>query len=248
MSTLLFLLFSCQDSDKSTPPVGKNTKPETVQPAVEKKPETAPKSSTDSSAMAPLDPKRAIKKAPEEFSVLFETTKGKIVIDVTRAWSPLGADRFYNLVDMGYFSDVAFFRAIKGFMNQFGIHGDPTVALMWRNANIKDEPVIQSNTRGFLSFAKSRRPHSRTTQMFINTKDNVNLDAMGFSPFGKISESKGGGMKVVDQLHTGYGEGAPSGKGPSQGKFQREGNSYLKSDFPELDYILSARVCNNDCE
>lgn len=258
MNMMLFILLACQDrtsENKVEKTVDNSAKVETqtaVKTDTKAKMKVEPKTEAtmpakDTVDMAKLDPKYAIKKAPDDFDVLFETTKGKVVIEVKREWSPLGADRFYNLVEMGYFTDVAFFRAIKGFMNQFGIHGDPKVALMWKNAKIKDDQVLQSNTRGFVSFATSGK-NSRTTQMFINTKDNGNLDGMGFSPFGKVSESKGGGMKVVDQLFTGYGEGAPRGRGPSQGRIQMQGNQYLKSSFPNLDYILSSRICNNDCE
>ena len=168
------------------------------------------------------------------------------MLEVQRSWAPLGADRFYNLVKMGYFTDVAFFRAIQGFMTQFGIHGDPNVAKMWRNARIQDDPVTQSNMRGYITFATSGK-HSRTTQLFINTNNNNNLDAMGFAPFGKVSETKGGGMKVMDALFMGYGEGAPRGRGPNQMYIQQKGNTYLKAEFPKLDYIKTARLCDDDC-
>jgi peptidyl-prolyl cis-trans isomerase A (cyclophilin A) len=250
---LLCLLLACQDSTTkeeptaTTTPAAKNTdikaapqKKEEVKEAPQKKEEGIERQALD------LDPKKAIKKAPDQYEVMFETTKGNVVIEIKREWAPLGADRFYNLVDMGYFTDVAFFRAIKGFMTQFGIHGDPNVSKVWRTARIKDDTVTQSNKRGYLSFATSG-PNSRTTQLFINTKDNGNLDAMGFSPFGSISESKGGGMKVVDSLYMGYGEGAPRGKGPNQMLIQKKGNAYLKESFSELDYIKSARICADDC-
>ena len=252
MNILLFFMLACQET--STEQTVETQRTVKTQKAVEtQKTAKTPKATsrqpktTTSADVTVLDPKNATKKAPDRYEVLFETTKGNVVIEVQREWSPLGADRFYNLVDMGYFTDIAFFRAIKGFMNQFGIHGDPQVARMWVTAKIQDDPVLQSNTRGFVSFATSGK-NSRTTQMFINTRDNNNLDGMGFSPFGKVSETKGGGMKVVDQLFTGYGEGAPRGRGPSQALIQRQGNQYLKSDFPDLDYILSSRICNNDCE
>ena len=246
MKFMLFSMLACQD--KPAQQTAETQKPVQNQQTVStQKTNTAQTTTTQSADVSALNPKNATKKAPDRFEVLFETTKGNVVIEVQREWSPLGADRFYNLVDMGYFTDIAFFRAIKGFMNQFGIHGDPQVARMWVTAKIQDDPVLQSNTRGFVSFATSGK-NSRTTQMFINTRDNNNLDGMGFSPFGKVSETKGGGMKVVDQLFTGYGEGAPRGRGPSQALIQRQGNQYLKSDFPDLDYILSSRICNNDCE
>ncbi|MBX3252237.1 MAG: peptidylprolyl isomerase [Myxococcales bacterium] len=176
-------------------------------------------------------------RAPETFTVWVDTTKGPIVIDVTRAWSPEGADRFYNLVKAGYYTDVAFFRVIEGFMAQIGIHGDPAMNTVWQNANIQDDPVVESNTRGMVSYAKTGLPNSRSTQFFINYADNSRLDGMGFSPFGRVRD-----MRTVEQLFSGYGEGAPSGRGPDQGRIQREGNTYLRSDFPNLDYIRSARI------
>jgi peptidyl-prolyl cis-trans isomerase A (cyclophilin A) len=184
-----------------------------------------------------LDPFAATEQAPETFKVKFETTEGDFIVEVTRAWAPIGADRFYNLVKLGYFQDIAFFRVLDGFMAQFGLHGTPKVTSAWRTAPIKDDPVTQSNKRGTLSFATSG-PNTRTTQLFINYNDNVPLDRMGFSPFGKVVE----GMEVVDKLHKGYGEGAPKGSGPDQGKIEREGNAYLKARFPELDYIERATL------
>lgn len=175
--------------------------------------------------------------APEEFEVKLETTKGDIIIDVKRAWSPNGADRFYELVESGYYTDTAFFRVIDGFMAQVGISGDPAVNETWRERGVLDDPVKASNTRGMVTFAMSGRPNSRTTQFFINFKDNKNLDGMRFAPFGKVRD-----MKVVDSLYKGYGEGAPHGMGPSQGRIQKEGNTYLKKEFPKLDYILFAKV------
>jgi peptidyl-prolyl cis-trans isomerase A (cyclophilin A) len=183
------------------------------------------------------DPAKLTGKAPEIFKAQFDTTKGKFTIEVTRSLSPNGADRFYNLVRSGYFKDVAFFRVIPGFMCQFGIHGDPAVSAKWREANIADDPVKGSNTRGTISFATAG-PNTRTTQLFINFGNNVNLDGMGFSPFGKVTV----GMDVVDKINGEYGEGAPGGSGPNQGRVQMEGNTYLKKDFPNLDYIKSATI------
>jgi peptidyl-prolyl cis-trans isomerase A (cyclophilin A) len=183
------------------------------------------------------EPAKLTEKAPETFKAQFETTKGNFTIEVTRSLSPNGADRFYNLVKSGYFKDVAFFRVIKGFMCQFGIHGDPAVAAKWRSANIADDAVKGSNTRGAITFATAGR-NTRTTQLFINFGNNVNLDKMGFSPFGTITE----GMDVVDKINGEYGEGAPQGRGPDQGRVQNEGNAYLKKDFPNLDYIKSATI------
>ncbi len=183
------------------------------------------------------DPAKLTEKAPETFKAQFDTTKGKFTIDVTRSLSPNGADRFYNLVRSGYFKDIAFFRVIPGFMCQFGIHGDPNVSAKWRTAAIADDPVKGSNTRGTITFATAG-PNTRTTQLFINFADNRNLDGMGFSPFGKVTE----GMDVVDKINSEYGEGAPRGRGPDQGRVQGEGNTYLKKDFPNLDYIKSATI------
>lgn len=177
--------------------------------------------------------------APAEFKVKFSTTKGDFTMQVVREWSPRGADRFYHLVKNGYYDDVVFFRVVAGFMAQFGIHGSPEVNNVWRNASIQDDPVTQTNKRGMVSFAKRGIPNSRTTQIFINYSDkNDRLDTMGFSPFGKIIE----GMDVVDNLYNGYGEGAPGGRGPDQGRIQAEGNAYLKGSFKELDSVKTARI------
>ncbi|HWI59504.1 MAG TPA: peptidylprolyl isomerase [Bacillota bacterium] len=183
------------------------------------------------------DPAKLTEKAPETFKAQFDTTKGKFTVEVTRSLAPNGADRFYNLVRSGFFKDVAFFRVIPGFMCQFGIHGDPSVSAKWRSAKIPDDPVKGSNTRGTITFATAG-PNTRTTQLFINFADNSNLDGMGFSPFGKVTE----GMDVVDKIYSGYGEGAPRGHGPDQGRIQMEGNAYLKKDFPNLDYIKAATI------
>lgn len=183
------------------------------------------------------DPSKLTEKAPEKFKVKFDTTKGAFTVEVTRSLAPLGADRFYNMVRSGYFKDIAFFRVIAGFMCQFGIHGDPKVATAWRSARISDDPVKASNTRGAITFAMAG-PDTRTTQLFINFGDNARLDGMGFPSFGKVTE----GMDVVDKLNSEYGEGAPRGRGPDQGRVQMEGNAYLKKDFPNLDYIKSANI------
>ena len=133
------------------------------------------------------DPAKLTAKAPETFKALFDTTKGKFTIEVTRSLSPNGVDRFYNLVRSGYFTDVAFFRVVPGFMCQFGIHGDPNVSAKWREATIPDDPVKGSNTRGTITFATAG-PNTRTAQLFINFGDNRGLDGQGFSSFGKVIE------------------------------------------------------------
>ena len=183
------------------------------------------------------DPTKLTETAPAVFNVQFDTTKGKFTVEVTRTQAPNGADRFYNLVRSGYFKDIAFFRVIPGFMCQFGIHGDPAVSAKWREAAIPDDPVKGSNKRGTITFATAG-PNTRTTQLFINFSDNVNLDGAGFAPFGKVIS----GMDVVDKINGEYGEGAPRGFGPNQGQIQMEGNAYLKKDFPNLDYIKSASI------
>lgn len=185
-----------------------------------------------------MDPKLGTATAPETFGVLFTTTKGPFTLNVTRAWAPKGADRLFNLVNAGFFTDIAFFRCVEGFMVQFGIHGDPKVATAWRPAEFGDDPVTQSNKRGYLSFA-TRGKDTRTTQMFISFKDNPFLDGMGFAPVGFVDDD---GMKVVDSLYKGYGEGAPGGQGPDQMRMQMEGNTYLKADFAKLDYVQKAEI------
>ena len=166
------------------------------------------------------------------------TSAGPFVIQVHRDWSPLGADRFYNLVKNGFYDDTRFFRVLEGFMAQIGMNGDPNIQRVWGGANFRDDPVKESNKRGYVSFAKSPAPDSRSTQFFINFVDNSGLDSQGFSPFGQVVS----GMKVVDSLYNGYGEGAPRGSGPDQGRVQDEGNAYLNNDFPMLDYVKKATI------
>jgi peptidyl-prolyl cis-trans isomerase A (cyclophilin A) len=175
--------------------------------------------------------------APATYKANLDTSKGAIVITVHRDWAPVGADRFFNLVKNGFYDDVRFFRVIPGFMAQFGIHGNPAVAAAWRPAQIKDDPVKQTNKRGYVTFATAG-PNTRTTQLFINFGDNAGLDKQGFAPFGEVTT----GMDVVDKIYSGYGEGAPRGKGPDQGRTQSEGNAYLTKEFPRLDYIKSATI------
>ena len=175
--------------------------------------------------------------APPVYKVEFDTSKGPFVIEVHRDWAPNGADRFYNLVKNGFYDDVRFFRVIEGFMAQFGVNGDPKVSAAWREARIKDDPVKVSNKRTFVTFATAG-PNTRTTQVFVNYGDNSNLDSQGFSPLGQVVS----GMKVVDSLYGGYGEGAPGGRGPNQARVQSDGNAYLASAFPNLDYVKKATV------
>jgi cyclophilin family peptidyl-prolyl cis-trans isomerase len=175
--------------------------------------------------------------APPVYKAKFDTTKGTFVVEVHRDWAPNGADRFYNLVKNGFYDNVRFFRVISGFMVQFGIHGDPKVSAPWREAQLKDDPVKQSNKRGYITYAMAG-PNTRTSQVFINFGDNASLDSQGFSPFGRVIS----GMEVVDKLNAEYGEGAPRGRGPDQSRMQMEGNAYLTKDFGRLDYVKKATI------
>jgi peptidyl-prolyl cis-trans isomerase A (cyclophilin A) len=176
-------------------------------------------------------------KAPETFDVKFATTKGDFTVRVTRAWAPLGADRFYNLVKHHFYDGASFFRVLDGFVVQFGISAYPAVSAAWSKAVIKDDPVTQSNKNGFVTYATGG-PNTRTTQVFISLGDNARLDRMGFSPFGQVVD----GMTVVVQLYSGYGEGAPSGRGPEQDKIENQGKPYLDKGWPKLDSIQSAVI------
>jgi peptidyl-prolyl cis-trans isomerase A (cyclophilin A) len=169
--------------------------------------------------------------APASFHVNLDTTKGPVVVEVTRVSSPLGVDRFYNLVKAKYFDGARFFRVVPGFMVQFGIAGDPDLTAGW-NVPIQDDPVLVSNRRGTLTFAKTSEPNSRATQLFINTGNNERLDAQHFSAFGHVIS----GMDSVDQIYSGDGEK------PQQPRIEQEGNAYLEKEFPRLDYIKTARI------
>jgi peptidyl-prolyl cis-trans isomerase A (cyclophilin A) len=179
-----------------------------------------------------LDPSTLKATAPAVYKVRFTTTQGDVLIQVTRAWAPIGADRFYNLVRGKFFDGSAFFRVIPGFMAQFGISPDPKVSAVWSSQNLTDEPVKQSNKRGFVTFAKSGMPNSRTTQMFINYGDNSRLDADGFAPFGEVIE----GMEVVEKFYSGYGGD------PDQGALQQMGKAYLDKNMPKVDLIKTAVI------
>jgi peptidyl-prolyl cis-trans isomerase A (cyclophilin A) len=184
-----------------------------------------------------LNPASLKLQAPDVFDAKFVTTKGDFVVEVTRRWSPRGADRFYSLVKYHFFDNAAFFRVMQGFVAQFGVSPRPDVNRAWENARLDDDSVTQSNLRGTLTFATAG-PNTRTTQIFINLGDNTNLDAMGFSPFGKIVS----GLEVVDKLYSGYGDGPPDGQGPDQNQLQREGKPYLDRNFPSLDVIKTTLI------
>jgi peptidyl-prolyl cis-trans isomerase A (cyclophilin A) len=199
---------------------------------------------TNAAAQAPAaapsltNPASLNEKAPDTFRAKFETSKGDFVVEVTRNWAPNGADRFYNLVKNGFFTDVRFFRVLSGFMAQFGINGDPNIQRQWFQARIPADPVKESNRRGYITYAMAGAPTTRTTQLFINFQNNQGLDAQGFAPFGRVVS----GMDVVDKLYSGYGEGAPNGRGPNQQLIQQQGNAYLTKEFPQLDFIRRATI------
>ena len=178
-----------------------------------------------------LNPASLKATAPAVYKAQFTTNIGSFVIEVHRDWAPLGADRFYNLVRNGYFTNASFFRVVPGFVVQFGLSADPAVNQVWKDAKIQDDPVVQSNKRGYLVFATAG-PNTRTTQLFINFGDNSRLDAMGFAPFGSVVE----GMDVVDKIYPGYGES------PRQDLLTDQGDTYVKANFPDIDKIKLARI------
>jgi peptidyl-prolyl cis-trans isomerase A (cyclophilin A) len=190
-------------------------------------------SHTASAAPRPslLKPETLHAKAPAIFKAAFTTTAGNFVVEVHRDWAPLGADRFYNLVKNGYFTNASFFRVVPGFVVQFGLSANPAVNKVWKDADIQDDPVVQSNKRGFLVFATAG-PNTRTTQLFINYADNSRLDGMGFAPFGQVVE----GMDVVDKIYPGYGES------PRQDLLTDQGDTYVSANFPKIDKIKLAHI------
>jgi peptidyl-prolyl cis-trans isomerase A (cyclophilin A) len=195
---------------------------------------TPPPADTATAAPPPPPAAPAVPAAPAQFRVRFETSKGPIVIELHRDWSPNGVDRIYQLVEQSYFDDVRFFRVVPGFVVQFGMHGDPGTNAKWVAQPLIDDPVKQTNKRGTVTFAKTGMPNSRTTQLFINLQDNAMLDPQGFAPIGEVVE----GMSVVDRLYSGYG-GAPSDEQP---RIAAEGNTFLKQSYPKLDYVKTAKV------
>ena len=199
----------------------------------------ASKSGTAAAKPSLLSPASLHAKAPDVYKAQFTTTKGDFVIEVHRDWAPLGADRFYNLVKNGFYDDVAFFRVVPDFMVQFGMSGNPQIEAAWGHASVKDDPVKQGNARGRITFAMGG-PNTRTTQVFINFKDNSrSLDSQGFATFGEVTE----GMDIVDKLYGGYGDMAEQGgHGPSVAKLATDGNAYLTKYFPQLDRIKTAKI------
>jgi len=195
----------------------------------------APRAAAAPAANRLLNPAALTAKAPEEFKVKFDTSKGPILIELHRAWAPKGVDRFYNMVRNGFFTNVRFFRVIPNFMAQFGVSGDPAVNAAWEKARLTDDPPnMQHNVRGMLTYGTTGQPNSRGTQLFINYKDNSYLDAQGFVPIGQVVE----GMEAADMLNAEYGS-APQN---NQQRIVTEGNKYLQANFPKLDYIKTATV------
>ena len=192
-------------------------------------PKAAPKAASSTGSL--LNPASLTAKAPAVFKAEFSTTKGDFTVEVHREWAPFGADRFYNLVRAGFFTNAGFFRVVPNFMVQFGLNANPAVNSAWRNANLRDDPVTQSNKRSYITFATAG-PNTRTTQLFINFKDNAFLDSQGFAPFGMVVD----GMDVIDKINSQYGES------PDQGRIQAEGDAYLSKTFPNLDKIKSAKI------
>jgi len=180
------------------------------------------------------DPATLTEQAPATYRVRFQTSQGVFVIGATREWAPNAADRFYNLAKNGFYDGARFFRVLDDFMAQFGLNGNPEVQRPWQSAGLPDEPVMQSNLRGFVAFAKESMPNTRYTMVFINFKDNAFLDKDGFAPFGQVVS----GMEVVDKLYSGYGRQNQ----PDQRRILREGNKYLLAEYPKLDFIRKATI------
>lgn len=220
-------------------PAGAQTPAQTSAPP---KTSAAPKSGTSATTTRAYDrallrPALLKDKAPDTFQVKFTTTRGDFIVTVTRAWAPLGADRFYVLAKHHFFDNSSFFRVVPGFVVQFGLSSYPPVSAAWENANVKDEPVVQSNKRGYLTYAKTSKPNTRSTQMFINLKDNsASLDRQGFSPFGVINDQ---GMKVVEMMYDQYGDSTPD---DYQDMIAKKGKAYLDKNYPKLDYIKTAII------
>lgn len=221
--------FAAQTNSTAPKPAAAKPKPAAPKPAGTTTTTRTPTRMTTDPAL--LKPASLTAKAPDVYEVTMKTTKGDVVIQVTRSWATIGADRFYNLVKHGFFNNAAFFRIVPGFIVQFGLSADPAVNKVWKNANLKDDPVTQSNKPGTLTFATAG-PNTRTTQLFINFGNNAGLDGQGFAPFGQVTS----GMDVVQKLYSGYGER------PDQGAITSEGHAYIDKNFPNIDKIVSATV------
>jgi peptidyl-prolyl cis-trans isomerase A (cyclophilin A) len=235
-AALLFVVILSACEKAPPPPPAKAPEPAAPAAALPPAPEPAPSPPTPA-ILHPAAAKLAAT-GPDSFLVHFVTSRGKFDVMVRRAWAPNGADRLYYLVSNNYYDGVRFFRVLDGFMAQFGMSGEPAVNRAWKDLAFDDDPVKHSNTRGTLTFANMGRPRTRGTQLFINFGNNAQLDGMMFAPLGEVTN----GMGVVDSLYNAYGEGAPGGRGPDQGRINAEGNAYLQHDYPKQDHIVTARV------
>jgi peptidyl-prolyl cis-trans isomerase A (cyclophilin A) len=209
-----------------------------AQPKASSAPKTGTGAKTGAAAARPYDrvllrPALLKDKAPETYQVKFSTTRGDFTLTVTRAWAPIGADCFYNLVKHHFYDNATVFRVVPGFVAQFGLSAYPPVSAAWKSANLKDDPVTQSNKKGYITFATAG-PNTRTTQVFINLVDNVRLDKMGFAPFGQVTE----GMNAVELFYDQYGDAS----GPDQDQIEKQGKPYLDKGWPKLDIIKSATL------
>jgi peptidyl-prolyl cis-trans isomerase A (cyclophilin A) len=240
--TAIVLLAGCKKEPAKEPAPAPAVKTEAPAPAPPAETKPAP-AATPAPAAAPapvgnlMKPATLQEKAPDTYRVKFVTTRGEFTILVTRAWAPLEADRFYNLVRAGFYDNTAFFRVVPNFVVQFGISGKPDVSAAWRHAEMKDDPVAQTNKRGTITFAQTGKPNSRTTQVFINLADNGRLDysGQGFAPFGIV---EGNGMNVVEMFYEGYGNDG----GPDQDQMETQGTPYVKKGWPKLDYTIRATI------
>ncbi len=238
LSTAAMLFLAALQICAQTPGAGPaKPKPKTSTSSKSGTAKTATTASAHSYDRALLRPALLKDKAPESYQVKFTTTKGDFTVTVTRAWAPLGADRFYNLAKHHFYDNASFFRVLPGFVAQFGLSAYPPVNAAWSKATIHDDPIKESNKKYYLTFATAG-PNTRTTQVFINLADNPRLDGMGFSAFGQVTE----GMNVVDSLYGDYGEGAPSGGGPDQSQIEKQGKPYLDKGWPKLDSIKTTTL------
>lgn len=230
--TVIFVaLFALVTQTPAQTPAQAPARPKPVAPAAG----AAGKAAAASYDRTLLRPAMLKEKAPETFQVKFETTRGDFTMNVTRAWAPIGVDRFYNLVKHHFYDNIVVFRVVPGFVVQFGISSYPAVNAAWRNSDIQDDPVTQSNKRGFVTYAKTSQPNSRSTQIFISFKDNSFLDSQGFAPFAVIDPE---GMKVVEMLYDQYGD-QPTNE---QDQISKLGKAYLDSKYPKLDVIRHATI------
>jgi peptidyl-prolyl cis-trans isomerase A (cyclophilin A) len=243
LAATAFLFSGCKKSEQpKETPVAEQPKPQPTDAMKSEAPTPAPPDAGGAMmAAAPkpaydhalLRPSGLRAQAPATYRVKFVTTRGEFTLAVTRAWAPIGADRFYNLVQHHFYDNSPIFRVVPGFVAQFGLSGFPPVSAAWKKTEIKDDPVVKSNKKGTITFATAG-PHTRTTQVFINLAENQRLDRMGFAPFGEV-EAKG--MNVVEMFYDQYGD-----NGPDQDKLQGEGKPYVDKNFPKIDTIKSATI------